>query len=417
MNKTGLLSVLVIIFFIGVLQGFGQDKERTQSSEFFKEALKENRYQLFLENDKLKGDGREWLVYKSKEASVVTIGEMHATKEIPALIQSLIKSMNQKNKFDHLALEASPWTVDRMEDSLKKGKDAYNRLISKYPNAIPFYNFKTERNLINEFVEYSNAEEPLWGLDQMFAFATDMAFDRLRMLAPDSSTQKLVEKVRAQTENVDDSRLKKLPEGVPDPISMYDPATIEKLKPHYEDIPEAQQVLMELVESIEIYRSNNDNNYVSNQIRAKYLRENLWSSLQNSSEENPRTLIKIGARHAYRGKTPNNVLDVGNLAVLIAESMGKKALNIAILCGSKSKKSSFPARTVKCQNPHLNDEVRSLIKEQPVLFDFSSLHAKMHDGNLNVPEDMEAFIWAFDAAIFVPNTMPAEPIVPSKNNR
>ncbi|WP_445664742.1 hypothetical protein [Fodinibius sp. AD559] len=415
MNKVGLLSVLILILFTGVSQVFGQDKRDKESSISLKEVLQENRYELSLENDKLKGEGGKWLIQKSKQASVVTIGEMHATKEIPKLIQSLITSLDQKNKFDHLALEASPWTVERMTDSLKKGKEVYNSLIEEYPNAIPFYNFKAERDLVYEFVEHSNTKEPVWGLDQVFAFTTGMAFDRLEALAPDSVTHNLVQEVRGETGAVDDPRLKKLPDGIPNPISIYVPAKIEKLKPHFEDIPEAQQILTELIKSIEIYRLNDDDNYTSNQVRAKYLRKNLWRFFQNSSAENPRLMIKIGARHAYRGMTPNNALDVGNLAVSLAESMDGEALNIAVLCGQNSKNTTFPARSVECQNPYLNDEFRSLIKEQPTLFDFSSLHAKMHDGKLNISEDLEVFLWAFDAAIFIPNTKPAEPIVSPVN--
>ncbi|MGM0547044.1 MAG: hypothetical protein ACQEST_10010 [Bacteroidota bacterium] len=411
MKKAGFLSVLMLMLFIGVSQVLGQDNKGKESSKSLKQVLKENRYELSVEGDKLKGEGGEWLISESKKASVVTIGEIHATKEIPALVESLIKSLDQKNKFDHLALEASPWTVERMTDSLKKDKEVYNSLIEQYPNAIPFYNFKAERDLIYEFVENSKAKEPLWGLDQVFAFTTDMAFDRLEALAPDSSTQNLVQEVRTETGAVDDPRLKKLPEGIPNPISIYDPAKIKKLKPHFEGMPEAQQILTELTKSIEIYRLNDDENYTSNQMRAKYLRKNLWSSFQNSSVENPRLMIKIGARHAYRGVTPNNALDVGNLSVSLAELMDGEALNIAVLCGPNSKNTTFPTRGVECQNPYLNDEFRSLIKEQPALFDFSSLHAKMHDGKLNIPEDLEAFLWAFDAAILIPNTKPAEPIV------
>lgn len=46
---------------------------------------------------------------------------------------------------------------------------------------------------------------------------------------------------------------------------------------------------------------------------------------------------------------------------------------------------------------------------------FSSLHVKRHDGKLNILEDMKAFLWAFDAAISIPNTMPAEPIISRVN--
>lgn len=132
---------------------------------------------------------------------------------------------------------------------------------------------------------------------------------------------------------------------------------------------------------------------------------------QDKSRGNPQILVKLGARHAYRGMTPNNALDVGNLSVSLARAMGGKALNVAILCGPGSTNTRFPGRRGKCRNSYLTDDIRPLINDEAVLFDLSEIHPLMHEGPLEIEGALEDFFWGFDAAIYIPNTTPAGPII------
>lgn len=234
-----------------------QDEAEKDTTITLEEALKNNQYSLRLDDSQLKGEGGDWLRKQAAEATIVTIGESHGTKEIPAIISALIYHLQHENEFDHLALEVSSWTVELMTNQLRKGKDTYEKFISRYPVAVPFYNFKTERDLVHQVVQDSDVEKPLWGMDQIFAFSTSLALDRLKELAPSVEAQSAVQEMReaGKSSSTDDSRLQKLPPGIPAPIAVYKPAAFDTLRSYFENVDEAQRILAELAKSVEIYRT------------------------------------------------------------------------------------------------------------------------------------------------------------------
>lgn len=419
-NIAGIL--LVAGLFFSVTHKLQAQNNTNNTAPTLKELLRDNRHFLTVENGQLKGEGGDWLRREAKEADVVVLGETHASKEIPTLISALVNDLQEADEFDYLAIEVSPWTSNQLTDQLQKGKQAYNRFIKKYPVAVPFYNFKTERDLLYQVVQQSDHAQPLWGLDQIFAFSTNLAFNRLETLAPSDSVESYIQQLRkARSKKVaDDPRLQQLPDGIPTPITVYEPSSFDTLKAQFQGINEAQQIIAELSKSIKIYRLNDQNNYASNQVRARYLRNNLRHSFREAQKDQaiPKIVIKVGARHAYRGITPNNALDVGNLAVSMARSMGGEALNVAVLCGPGSKGLSFPAQTTDCWPSYLGSELETLSKNKPVLFDLTAVHPQMHESNIEISDQLEAFLWGFDAVIIIPNTRPAEPIAaPGSNSK
>lgn len=408
----GIVSIFCIV---GIQSLYAQDTAESDSSKItLKQVLQANRYPIGFDEQGLTGEGGQWLRKKAIEASIVSLGEMHLTKEIPSMMTALIKDLQQAEEFDYLAIEVSPWTTEQMTKKLRKGKTAYNDFIEQYPFTVPFYNFENERDLLLQALKGNENEDPLWGLDQIFAFSTNLALDRLAGLASTDKARDAIQKVRkaAKDKSADDSRLKKYSTGITTPVSAFDPVTFDTLQSYFSANSEAQIILEELSHSITIYRTNDTNNYRSNQLRARYLRENLRNHVRNAqqSKETPQILIKMGGWHIYRGMTPNNVLDVGNLTVSLARGMGGEALNVAILCGPNSRMTDFPTREVKCSAGDLNDSLKTLIQDQAVLFDFSKVHQKLHEGAFDPNPKLKEFLWGFDAAVFIPNATPAKPI-------
>lgn len=411
-----LLGVGVWLSLIGVHPLAAQDPSGADTtSTALTEALRENRHSLRLEDGALHGAGGMWLREQAAKATVVALGESHATREIPVVMTALIEDLQAADEFDHLAIEVSPWTTDRITERLRASTAAYDAFISQYPAAVPFYNLKNERDLLHQVVAHSDNDAPLWGLDQIFMFATSLALDRLEALAPSEDARSAVQAVRAagKTKSAEDPRLQKLPDTMPPPISVYTPAAFDTLRSHFERVDEAQRLLAELATSTEIYRLNDTNNYRSNQIRARYLRDNLRRpalQVYASSDTIPQIVIKVGGYHAFRGLTPNHALDVGNLAVALARMMGGEALNVAIGCGPGSKNTTFPAGTGDCYR--LGAPFAEAIGDQPALFDLTALHPLLHDGTITAEGRLEGFLWAYDAIVLIPNATPAEPIVP-----
>jgi hypothetical protein len=417
-QRRSLFVFLLGLLLSGVCPPFSpaQSPSEPDTSLTLEEALRRNRYPLRVENDSLRGEGGAWLVEQAEEATVVTLGESHGTKEIPAVMGALFRELQRAGELDHLALEISPWTAALMTDRLRAEPGAYTSFIKEHPASIPFYFLKPERDLVQNFVQNSEAERPLWGLDQIFAFATTIALNRLAELAPTPDARSAVQHVRAagKGDSLNAEALPKLPPAMPTPLMAYPPAAFDTLRSHFSEVPEARRLLDEITTSIPIYRINDTDNYRSNQMRARYLRRNLLSSFtraQQTKKDPPQVAIKVGGRHAYRDRTPNNALDVGNLAVALAEETGGTALNVGVFCGPNSSYRDFPAGTSDCWS-----ETRSVFKpalnDEPALFDLTALHPLLHDGTLDPNNGVERLLWAFDAVVLIPNASPSSYIAP-----
>ncbi|MDZ7680705.1 MAG: hypothetical protein U5J63_03075 [Fodinibius sp.] len=416
--KQFLIGIVSCLYIVGTHTVKAQDTaEPDTSKKTLKQVLKDNRYPISFDKEGLSGEGGQWLRRQAREATIVSLGEMHLTQEIPAMMTALIKDLQRANEFDHLAIEVSPWTTEQMTKELQKGKAAYENFIKQYPFGVPFYNFENERDLLHQVVEENDNEDPLWGLDQIFAFSTNLALDRLEGLASTDSARDAIQKVRkaGKEKSADDPRLKKYSKGMVTPISAFAPVTFDTLRSYFTANEQAQTILEEVSQSITIYRTNDTDNYRSNQLRARYLRDNLRKHAHNvqHSNETPQIVIKMGGRHIYRGMTPNNVLDVGNLAVSLARSMGGEAFNVAILCGPNSNMTAFPTREAKCSAGYLDESLKTLIRNQAVLFDLSEVHHKLHDGAFDPNPKLKNFLWGYNAVVFIPNATPAEPIFTS----
>ncbi len=391
-------------------------QEADTASTPLTDALRAHAYPLRLEDGALRGSGGAWLREQAIEAPVVTLGESHATKEIPAVMAALIRHLQAADAFDHLAIEVSPWTTERITGRLRAGRAAYDAFIEQHPAAIPFYNLKTERDLLHQVVSQSDEAQPLWGLDQIFVFATEWALNRLMALAPSEAARSAVEAVRAagDAKSAEDPRLQKLPDTMPAPLSVYTPAAFDTLRTYFEGIDEAQRLLAELAISTRIYRLNDTDNYRSNQIRARYLRDNLRRPALEAitaSDDAPQIVIKVGGYHAYRGLTPNHALDVGTLGVTLARMMSGEALNVAIVCGPGSQNTQFPAGTGDCFRP-LAKPFAAAMDDAPTLFDLTAIHPMLHDGTVSADGPLADLLWAVDAVVLIPNATPADPIAP-----
>jgi len=303
-----------------------------------------------------------------------------------------------------------------MTDSLRRGDGTYAGFIESRPATVPFYNLQSERDLVRQFVRNSASERPLWGLDQIFAFAPDLALDRLAKLAPSAETRRAVAKTRTavRSDSASDPALKGLPPSMPTPLMAYRGSAFDTLRTHFEGIEEAQRLLDELAISTKIYRLNDTNNYRSNQIRARYLRRNLrrqYRHAETRTDDTPQVAIKVGGAHAYRDRSPKNALDVGNLAVALAEQSGGTALNVAVFCGPNSTARDYPAGTTDCWSER-RAPFTAALGDGSTLFDLTAIHPFLHEGPFDPPPQLERMLWAFDAVVLVPNAQPSSLIAP-----
>jgi len=110
-----------------------------------------------------------------------------------------------------------------MTDSLRALDSSFTSFMKHRPATVPFYAVRPERDPVRTFVRQSSTDRPLWGLDQIFAFATDLALDRLAELAPTPDARRAVARTRAigQADSTTAPSLSGLPPSMPLPVSVY----------------------------------------------------------------------------------------------------------------------------------------------------------------------------------------------------
>ena len=398
---------------VSVLGGYpdlvGSQVEADQRNQALMEALQANRYALQIEDGEWSGPGAEWILERARRAGVVSVGESHGVREVSEFVSALFQELRPEG-FQHLVIETSPWTAEQLTAFQREGGDGYRAHLREHPLSVPFYGWEEEWRLLAQVVRGSEATEPLWGVDQLFAFAPSWSLARLAELAPTPEAEERVASLQAE------------PEGeAPLSLPQLEEEALASVRESFSSVPEARRILDEMEVSREIYLLfSQGENWASNQMRARYLRRNVMGRFQETWRRDgtpPRLLVKLGAFHTYRARTPNNALDVGNLAVALAEAMGREALNVAVLCGPDSEGADFPAGTVDCwdRNAMIHDPFEELLREEasPVLFDLRALRSRLHQGDLEVEDrTLEGFLWSHDAVVFLPGANPSTPIVP-----
>jgi len=148
-HVSGLLLIALGILLLQPPVVYSQEAPGTDTTSVtLEEALRENSHPLRVRNGSLRGRGGEWLRRQAEDATIITLGEVHGTQEIPAIMGALLNDLQTTWEVDHLAIEVSPWTADLMTDSLRRGNDKYTAFIEDRPATIPFYSLHPERDLI-----------------------------------------------------------------------------------------------------------------------------------------------------------------------------------------------------------------------------------------------------------------------------
>lgn len=311
-------------------------------------------------------------------------------------------------------IETGPWTAEKLTALLRQGGTAYEDYLRAYPLGIPFYNLREERELLERMVADNPVADPLWGVDQTFVLSPPALLARLGEIAPTEAARSAVEAFLAAHPVAPDAP----PPANPLALTQLEPGAFDPLRPHFQDSPEGRRILDELAESAAIYQLfMAGENLESNRRRATYLRRNAsdrFHAALRESPEVPRFVVKLGGAHTYRGRTTNNVFDVGNLALALADEVGMRALNVAVYCGPGSRAAGFLGGSSDCwaENGMLHGAFEEVGGEGWALFDLEAIRPLLHRRRIeDLAPATEQFLWAFDALILLPGTHPASPIV------
>lgn len=424
-----LLSPVFLTFSAAVRHGlrpveFLKDKRIKNSDEAVAQLLK-NKYRVDFKSGKLQAEGADFLEREAAASQFFLIGETHGVAEVPQFTQALFRRI-QPAGYKYLAIETGSLTARAMANLAAKedAGQAFALFDRQHPFALPFYNMKEEAALLETVIKSGSAgKESLWGLDYEFILSSKMHFQRLLELAPDKAAREVIETYYRQV-STEAERL----------LQTKNPAALfvinakkqdwEKLEAALRPKPdsEARKILQNLKIAQEIFLKKFvfGQIYESNRQRVELMKNQFMRRYRDAErkEKLPKTIFKFGAIHTKRGRSYENLYDLGSLAAGLADANGTKSFHMLILpvagtvnlyrpfAGSEADKNkTFEAEAFK---PDESADIKPFLslaayETEPFVVDLRPLRPLLGAKKLVALEKgFEEIVWGYDAVLVIP---------------
>jgi len=388
----------------------------------FEQKLREARYDLRLENGGFAGNAAPVLEIAIANAQYVLIGEDHITREIPQFATAVCDLMAPQG-LSAMAVEVGPQVAEFVSNSFGK-PDRLARMAAlthQYPNSVAFMDVQQENDLAAHCAEVShNSHFHLWGLDQEFVGSAGWLLDQILATHPGLAAATVITRMKGEEQQAAASAKAT---GDPSKLFLFAVTDSELAEAtavlQREGNPAANALLVELIESHEIYLKNMQGSPESNSQRARLLKTNFQRDLDKAtaSDRPKKVLVKFGDWHLYKGFNPLHQRDLGNYIAEMADGEGTSSLHICVL-GAKGTHREFagydqPTRLEKFvmdEDPDyrwLKPAIDNQIPNAWTLYDLRKLRfTKL----ATLEPSMEKLIYGYDLLVIVPELTPADMI-------
>jgi hypothetical protein len=382
-------------------------KSFAQNSSSIDSIIQLNKYTFKIVNNKLVGNGNDFLKKEAKNSQFFMIGELHGNKETPKFTSAILKLLKPEG-YNNFAVEIGPFSNKKLLSIIKQknGIDSLSNFYKKYnqdgsTNPIPFFDGMDEVRMLE--VALTNAYN-IWGIDQEFIYAAPFLFDdifnKIKKLKNNSKGyEKVYKKARA-------SLLKQLTTKSKSKYNfLLDDAIINEFISESKGIDnEVTTLLTELEKSWKIYAYGNGptkQHFESNNSRAIMMKHYFFDYYKKalSKEPNPKMILKMGSMHTVYGKNPLAIYDIGNTLYELSTLNNSKSFNIA-LTGRYYIRSSGE----KIDRLKYVPEYEKLFEHQEenlwTLIDLRPLKKAIYNGKIKVDDKkFKALLYRYDSVL------------------
>lgn len=437
MRRTTISALLGSLFLCCILVSGASAQEQetpgaSREGPAVVSALQEHRYPLALEDGELSGPGADLLLREAAAVRYLLVGETHGVAEVPGVVAALFREL-QDDGYRHLAVEIGPVQAEKIGEVLAgpRPMEAYRSFVGEHWPAVPFYGWREEAELLAAAVDAGGGGDVLWGPDYDI-LGGRYPLHRLRELAPDSAAKAAADRVIVVADSLLASALES---GDLSRVMLFSrPDTVwERLREAYRPEPgsEADGILFQLSATARINEAwTSGRRWLSNQRRAALLKHNFLRQRARAAP-GARVLVKTGAYHVMRGRTPTDVLDVGNLLSELslaeavgawggaealdggarrrAETAGSGSFHVVLLGGPGRQRTALDPKgwSVRQVPTFLSREGfwgaplgEAVYEDRWTLIDLRPLRPLVSGGELaDVGPEMERAVFAYDAAV------------------
>lgn len=400
-----LATVIVSILTLLPLDSFAQETE-------VEAVLESHGHTFTVDEDGLHGHGGEWLLDRARRAQFTLIGESHHSAETPVLTQALLTDL-QPSGYSAYVVESGPESTRLLLDAVEQEGFAEGvSILERFPFSIAFLDQREELQTAAEALDLGYE---VWGVDQEFIGSPRLLLHRLQELSSDADylaqIEDIINREMAALERFMETGDQSGAFLLSASEDMFD--TLAGAFPDPDS--EGARIVNQLRASAGIYRAFAEERYYDNNAsRVELIKRNFLSHLQRPGKElsNRRAVIKMGAVHAGRGRTPMHVFDIGNFAAELAFAQGGESFHVLVLAtGSVQEDGTFISWLER--SPHLALVFDLVPDDGAVVFDLRPLRALLtqQDDKTRELEDLQEIALRYDALVLFQRFHPSTPVV------
>lgn len=323
-------TTFTLIGIFSFLISFAQQKSDT-------DYIKENTYYFEVNESNIEGKGAAILQKSIEESQFFVLGEEHFSAQISKFTNAIIPILANQN-YKYFVAEIGPNSATKIASLIKLGKSLYNfntevnDFVGEIP--VPFFDGKEDESFLKNAI--NNGFE-LWGIDQEYLTAQIFLIDEMYNLSKNkSSLESSYKEAKVYLTNEtkksmlnDDYKLftELLKSSIVNQFFKKTDTTNLKI----------QKIITDLKDSWEVYRLREVNDYYSSlHKRLNIMQSNFTDYYSKAKEVDalPKAIIKIGGKHASKGRSLDNIFDIGNFAMELANFNNKKSTTVLMFPSS-----------------------------------------------------------------------------------
>lgn len=398
-------KILIILTVLNLLSFNISAQEQTD-----KGLVEKHSYYFDIVNNKPSGIGFDLIEESIKNSQFIFLGEEHFSARVSEFTKAIVPSL-AKNKFKHFAAEIGPNSAEELTKVIKQDNSLFNfnsytyKLVGEIP--VPFFDGKEDEVFLKSFI--ANGFE-LCGLDQEYLSSHIFLFDELYELSKNK------EQIKSWYESAKDFAVNESKRDRAD--NKYKIFTSflssKEISDFFDKLDKTdhktQKIISDLKKSWEVYKLREDNDYfLSFKKRLKIMQYNFIDYYNKAlQEENlPKFFIKIGGVHASKARNQDNICDIGNFVMELANFNKQKSTHILIFPSAYINKDGTISSNIEKEEECLFNTVLEKSNDKWVVIDLKNIEKASWRYKIK-SEILKKYMYSYDYMILTPATKQTE---------
>lgn len=350
-HRRGLLAGLGLTAIAGAAPAFAQTPAATPkpplAERLAAEAAK-HRLAVRFDGDAVSGPGLDRILEEARAARFFLLGEEHGVAQVPILARALFEALAPSG-YSRLGLEVSPPAARVLDEAAAEGVAGLKRFVVDHPPGPAFYTMSEEADLLAAARAAVAGPAPvLLGLDYE-VLQDRLLIARLEAVAPASARAPLAA-LKVASDKAWAAYAASRNIGVILPFSG-DPALVRAVRAAWPNPDAASWEILETLEQTLVINQHQtaERYFLSNDVRAQFNRAN-WARfwrVEGAKAAPARVMLKFGAGHMVRGRSPTEVYDLGSLVSETATLRGESSFHLLVIPADGGRQAALNGETLR----------------------------------------------------------------------